>query len=208
MTFAKTVIPGQSIPWSVVLQDYKTLDLPAPPNFIDLLNAQDVLSSVMDLRRTVLNKLNSVHYIFEFPEQFPRPLPVDLNRIANQCADALKILTDAASQAINSPLQAVVPKVDVPTDVLPQPLQGGAQEMVHVPSLNGMNVSAAQDFLAGLGLTSTVQLVEDPNPGNFLRVLNQDPPPGDVQKGKSIALTAGFHKILGKGPVGLEEGAR
>ena len=198
LNFASTVTPDKSVPFSVVLQDYKTLDLPAPPNFVDLQNARDVISTIMDLRKAVLSKLNSAHYIIAHPEQFPTPLPLDVNKFANGCAAALKILTDAASQAINAPKQAAMPQVDVPTDALPQPVAAGSQEPVNVPDLNGMQFGAASDFLTKLGMTSTINLVPNPDPATFLKVLFQTPPAGTLPKGTNITLTCGFHKIFGQ----------
>ena len=46
MAFAAQVAGGKAVPYEVLLQDYRTLDLPVGPTWVDLQNAREILQDL------------------------------------------------------------------------------------------------------------------------------------------------------------------
>lgn len=183
--FSKTVTPQTGVPVSVFLQDYRSLDLPKPPNFIEVENAREVLETIMSTRRDALTRLNNINFILTHPEQFINP--GNLNLSAQKLATAIKVLTDAASQCVDNPKGASIPTVEIPTDPLPLPVDS-KMNLIAVPNVCGQTQAAAQSRIESVGLT-VGQVVAPAN--NTGVVVSQSPTPADgpVQRGRSVILT-------------------
>jgi hypothetical protein len=63
-------VKHSGVPYSVLLQSYKALDMPAQPNESDIRNQQLLITTAAKQRDILVEKLNSVDYILTHPEQF------------------------------------------------------------------------------------------------------------------------------------------
>jgi hypothetical protein len=180
----------------VLLQDYKALDLPTPPNFVDLLNRKEVLQEVLDLRTPLTQRLNEVDFILTNPDQFESPAEgVDLNQLRNQLATAIRALTDRASQCIND-----ITKCQHPNDIFIPPLAGIPERIGRVsartPNLQGELRQKAEDDCRNLGLILQVRSTVDQSQHNQFEVgtiietvTGQSPAPGvDLQLGGVVSV--------------------
>jgi hypothetical protein len=87
-----------AVPQVVFLQDYKILDLPPGPNFIDIENANDVLKKYYSTRNALLQKLNDIDYILLHDDQFVSPNREALVKGRTEVASALDNITSCASK--------------------------------------------------------------------------------------------------------------
>jgi hypothetical protein len=111
-TFAASV-EGHAVAYAVLLDKYSILDLPAPPNYIDLQNQMDVLSFCAKQRNSIWTDLNNVKYIFDNLVQFAvAPGEYDqslLVKYRQALESDLQSVKDAASNAVNNPKDAKLP---------------------------------------------------------------------------------------------------
>jgi hypothetical protein len=146
------------------LQDYKTLDLPRGPNLIDVENARMVLQDYLALRNQLVQKLNEIEYIQQFPDRFVEP---DLNSLAqmhSQVAQLLNQVTRGASACANKIMDCQFTPISIPAISLPS-LKPGAPpipkvppvQMIQIPDVSGMSVVQAVQTLKLLGLVAQTQ---------------------------------------------------
>jgi hypothetical protein len=119
VAFAAQVAGSEGVPYEVLLLDYRTLDLPAVPNWVDLQNAKEVLQDLWILRNQLRSNLNNIDYILTHQDQFENPNVAALNTSASGFKTAIRDVTRAASQCIDKPLEAQFPNIAVPQVTLP-----------------------------------------------------------------------------------------
>ena len=111
-TFAATV-EGHAVPYAVLRDKYTILDLPKPPNYIDLQNQLDVLAFCAQQRNIIWTALNNVNFIFANPGQFE--IAADQYDMATLVEYRAALETDllavkkAASLALDHPRDAALP---------------------------------------------------------------------------------------------------
>lgn len=115
-----------AVPFTAFLQDYKTLDLPAGPNLIDVENAREVLRDYLSLRNQLVQKLNEIEYIQQFPDQFVNPDSNSLAQMHSQVAQLLNQVTRGASACANNIMHCQFTEISIPAFSLP-PLKPGVQ---------------------------------------------------------------------------------
>jgi hypothetical protein len=133
--FPSQVAGGKAVPYEVLLMDYRTLDLPFLPNWVDLQNAREVLQDLWILRNQLRKTLNDIHYILVPAHQGLFELDKDkvsqLNKSAQLLAETLNTVTREASKCINRPLEAKYPEDLRFPDIGDLPaLKGGAPQRV------------------------------------------------------------------------------
>jgi hypothetical protein len=132
-TFAASV-EGHAVPYAVLLDKYSILDLPKPPNYIDLQNQMDVLSFCARQRNIIWTGLNAVDYIFANPSQFEIGadkfnIEVLVTYRAALEADLLAV-KKAASQAVDHPRDAAMPALAAKPLPMPKRREGEEDTMV------------------------------------------------------------------------------
>jgi hypothetical protein len=90
------------VAYRVELQDYGALDIPEPPNPIDVQNAKDVLQRFADDRTVLFQLQNNTGYIKQHPEQFETFDDNTLTALAGQVSTTLNQLTRGASKCLNN----------------------------------------------------------------------------------------------------------
>ena len=181
------------------LQDYKTLDLPPGPNLIDVENAREVLQDYLVLRNQLVQKLNEIEYIQQFPDRFVNPDSNSLAQMHSQVAQLLNQVTQGASSCANKIMDCQFTTISIPTISLP-PLKPGGQiqppVLIRVPDLSGLSVNDAHTILQRLGLQFTDvpdEFISVSNPSimfTLTKVADQDPPAGTmVAPNSTITLT-------------------
>jgi hypothetical protein len=96
-----TTVADHPVPYRAELQDYRALDLPAPPNAAELQNAKDVLADCGARREAWLQYRNDIAYIVANPAQFETP-PVALSVLDQESATALNQIKTSASTCLNA----------------------------------------------------------------------------------------------------------
>jgi len=176
--------------YSVVLLDYKALDLPAPPNAIDFDNARLVLQRFYRLRNQIIQTLNDIEYIRANPQQFVNPERFPFRQAEDALTNALDTITASASQCVNNVKECKFVPVDIPVFTFPERVKVFATPPapVKLPSVLGMDAQEANDVLTRLGLR--VSLVTVPGPGGSDDIIAQNVPAGTpVFPGSEIVLT-------------------
>lgn len=140
--FAAQVAGDKGVPYAVELADYKTLDLPEGPNWVDLQNARDVLQRFATQRSYLVPMLNNIDYILLHQDEFeiPDPAGVDqLNTAREEIRTALNSITAAASRAANNPMAATFEQFSFTPFTLPKRIAGlpPVPEPVPVPEEGG-----------------------------------------------------------------------
>jgi hypothetical protein len=107
-----------------LLQDYKSLRLPKPPNFVDIQAAADTLTNYATLRNDIVSKINDIEYIQLNPEQFVDVTNFDLQGMLDNLTDALNQLKKNASNCVNDVKSCTFIKVTIPTVILPKRVPG------------------------------------------------------------------------------------
>jgi hypothetical protein len=139
----------QGVPFLAVLQDYASLKLPAPPNFVDIQAAADVLANYATLRNDIIGKINDVEYIQLHPQQFLDVDKYDLQGTLTALTNALNQLKKNASDCVNAPKDAKLPDITIPPVKLPSRVPGVAGMWQHITRYNG------QDYRSQWTLTPT-----------------------------------------------------
>jgi hypothetical protein len=183
-----TTFPSQvqqvAVPFTAFLQDYKTLDLPAGPNLIDIENARLVLQDYLALRNQLVQKLNEIEYIQQFPGQFVNPDSNSLAQMHTQVAQLLNQVTRGASACANKIMDCQFTGLSIPTFSLPT-LKPGVQILVKVPNVVREKSADAIKALQAAGLPFTLLsepidyggCVPPPSPlQEVWRITSQDPP--------------------------------
>jgi hypothetical protein len=143
-TFAASV-ETKPVPYSALIIDYRTLDLPAPPTWVDVETARAVLLQFARHRQALLTMLNDIDYVRENNDQFVDPDIPALNAAAAAIATRLNELTANARQAVKDPEHAEHKDVGVPEVELPERNPGAPIEVVSLVGLRGMTVKTVMD---------------------------------------------------------------
>lgn len=189
-TWPQTVAKN-AVPYAALLDGYSVLPLPNPPNYINLQQQQDVLNQCSWWRNQDMQTLNDIAYIKNYPSEFVNPNATQLEQWQNDISADLNTIANAASNALNNPVQA-----ELPTLLLPPPLQlpprvAGALPPVTVPNIIGMYMRDIGQLLQSLGLIGNGTVVADPSPdqnqgGN---AITQSPPAGTlVPDGSTVSF--------------------
>jgi hypothetical protein len=103
--FASSIRTSQdkSVPYTAFLQDYKVLDLPLVPNWVDLSAARENIAMLMNDREAAVTLLNKVNYVLLHPDQFPDRSP-SLNTAASDLSSYINAATQGASNIVNDPI--------------------------------------------------------------------------------------------------------
>jgi hypothetical protein len=125
--FAATV-EGHAVPYGVLLDKYTILDLPNPPNYIDLQHQMDVLAYCARQRNALWTALNEVDYILDNPGQFTDAPGADdaAPLVAYRAAltGDLDTVARAASAALQHPRDATLPALSASAPTMPKRREG------------------------------------------------------------------------------------
>lgn len=158
LEFGPDVAGDRGVPYAVTLMDYRSLDMPAEPNWVDLQNAKDVIRATLRLRASVLTVLNDIDYILTHRNQFEPHDTEQLNATRNRLAAAFNGLTDAASRCADDVSQCRLPEaLDLTSVELPIRKGGTRRPTIPVPATDGRErsdlrlvTSGPAELLAGL----------------------------------------------------------
>ena len=112
---------SSAVPYLVTLAPITIATGPLPPNEEDLSHAQDVMRFCAQRRSTLLDQLNLLQLIVDFPSRYDFSNGSNLKEIAAAAANTesdLDLISSCASAAINSPKGALLPK-DFAADATP-----------------------------------------------------------------------------------------
>lgn len=125
---------------SVVLESYRILSLPKPPNVQTLENASVVIDRLGRLRNRFVQMLNDVEYIRDNPKQFIDVDKFDANGAAEKLIDALNRLKTNASNCANDVTKCEFIAFDLPVIILPErvpdQVEAMAQEGARIAKLD------------------------------------------------------------------------
>jgi len=162
-------VQDHAVPYAATIAKYTILDLPNPPNYIDLQNQMDVLKFCAEQRNTLWTALNNVDYIIANPTQFKAasgdPFLPALATYRTALEVDLAAVTAAASHALDDPkgstlptLSAVAPsmpdRVAVDADALAAIGQEatGTDPLAAVLLANEADADSRRGFLVGMGV--------------------------------------------------------
>ena len=148
-----------AVPFTAFLQDYKTLDLPAGPNLIDIENARQVLQDYLALRNQLVQKLNEIEYIQLHPDQFVNPDMNSLAQMHTQVAQLLNQVTHGASACVNDIKACTFTTISIPDFPLPT-LQPGVK--ITLPDMTKKSPEEAQGILTGVSPHFHISVVQTP----------------------------------------------
>jgi hypothetical protein len=189
------------VAYQVELQDYTALDIPAPPNAIDMQNAKDVLQKFATDRDTLVQFLNDIGFIKQHPEQFENFDNNALDALEQGIASTLNQITKAASQCLNDVRQCAFQSVTIPSqNQLPKRKAGqppppkfvtipdwGVLETAEIGGVDnsGISIPSAQQ----LGLVLNIITVLDPSHDTGDIVKTQPPVGTSVPVGSTVTIT-------------------
>ncbi len=126
-TFAAGV-EGHAVPYAVLLDKYTILDLPNPPNYIDLEHQMDVLAYCAKQRNALWTAMNTVDYVLANPGQFETSVPgydlASLITYRSALENDLEAVAKAASLALDHPRDAALPTLTAQPTALPKRREG------------------------------------------------------------------------------------
>jgi hypothetical protein len=137
-------VKAAPVPYSALILDYGTLDLPQGPTLVEIETAQIVLMQFVRQRTALLTLQSDISYIRENPEQFVSPDLAALNEAAADIADRLNRLKDNATAAARNVTEAEFIDVGIPAIELPQRKEGTPK-----PPPSGIPVTVP-DFVGGV----------------------------------------------------------
>ena len=190
------------VPFLAQVQDYASLKLPAPPNFVDIQAAADVLANYATLRNQIVQKINDIEYIQLHPEEFVNVAGFPLQDNLQKLITALNQLKQNASQCVNSIKDCKFANVEIPTVNLPQRIPGGPPppvRQVQIPDWGdmetadvggddprtGVHTPSAQEL--GLVLNEVQQVMPHGTEGD---IISTSPPVGTlVNVGTVVTIT-------------------
>ena len=130
-TFAATV-EKNAVPYAALLDQYSILDLPNPPNYIDLQGQLDVLAFCAQQRNSIWTHLNDVDYILDNLGQFETGSGYDTGPLVAYRAALETDLTAvkvAASNALDHPKEAKNPVLAAVPPTFPERRKGEADAL-------------------------------------------------------------------------------
>ena len=183
------------VAYRVELQDFGALNIPEPPNPIDVQNAKDVLQRFAEDRAVLIQLQNDIVYIKQQPGQFDVFDDNSLTALAGQVAVTLNQITQGASHCFNDVKACVFQASSIPSRSLLPNRKSGI--MVNVPNVIGMSArrdqdgDGAEETLKFLGLI--VQTIAVSTDGNHQDLaLTQSPAPGTtVAIGSTVTIGVG-----------------
>jgi hypothetical protein len=173
LSFAAEVKDGQSESFQALLVPYKTLDAPVAANFVDLENAKETLTVLMQKRRDAMTRLASFNFVVANPDQFIIPPTMNVNAIVGGFDTSIAALTAAASRCVNRPKEATDALAGTAGLVIP---------LDDLPARRRVDKNV-EDILADKGAT---MVNEDP----LAMALRDKEPQGPSQRGFNIAFGA------------------
>ena len=190
------------VPFLAQLQDYNSLKLPAPPNFIDIQAAADVLANYATTRIQVVQKINDIEYIQLHPEQFVNPGNFDLQNKLTLLTDTLNQLKKNASLCVNSIKDCKFADITLPTVTLPPRIPTGPQ--VQIPDWIGVNINDFRDPPSahpGLVYPETLPVVlqfvqtpvSAPSQDGIILSTTPGPSPPPAQAGSTVLAAVGIY---------------
>lgn len=197
-------LAGKGVPYSALLDSYSILNLPNPPNYIDLAHQKDVLQECASLRNQDWFLMNEIDFIITHPSQFVAPVDIAaLSAYRNALAHDLNTIAAAASLAVNEPKAASIPTLSAVPLVLPARVDGAPVEppkQVTIPTWNsaedvdrpgfdgaGNRVSPPTADELGLRVEWVMSTVGTGSEGD---IINIAPPPGTVlSAGSTVVVT-------------------
>ncbi len=131
--FPPSVAGDKAVPYSVLLHDYRSLDLPSEPNFIDLQNAREVMQKISLLRNRLVMLLNDIDYVLTRQSQFQDYDQGMLQSSRDQVNQAINELTAAASRCANNVKDCSWPAIQIPEIDLPDRRVGAKRPVIPLP---------------------------------------------------------------------------
>jgi hypothetical protein len=102
------------------VQDYRSLDLPAVPNYVDLENAKSVLRNYYSLRNQLIEQMNKIDYILGHADEFDNVEGFNLPARRIDIVNNLNIITGSASNCVNNVKQCQYQPINVQVAEFPQ----------------------------------------------------------------------------------------
>lgn len=112
-------VANSGVPIRALIQDYKTLDYPAQPNFIDIENARLTMNHYFRIRNVLQSKLNDIEFIRENPNQFTDIDMYDIPGKEQQIEGLLDVIKRNASACVNNVNTCQFSMPDIPLFELP-----------------------------------------------------------------------------------------
>ena len=190
------------VPYRAEFQDYQALNVPPPPNQVQIQAAKDVLAQYASKRAALLQAQNDIDFIQGQPDQFVKPGDnldnVTLNALSKQIADALNTITQSASKCMNDITSCQFTAPDMPDlSKLPQRLISNST-IIEVPNdIIGKpfdDVAASPTFAPQIGVLKITKhdVVVLFNSGNVGRIMDANPAPGSkVPPGTTVDCGVG-----------------
>lgn len=127
-------VNGNAVPYAVLLDKYSILDIPNPPNYIDLEHQMDVLAYCAEQRASLWTTLNNVDYVLTHPAQFSlvaQPEGAAPLVAYRQALEAdLQEVKKAASKALNHPQEAALPVLSAKPVPMPDRRAGEKEALI------------------------------------------------------------------------------
>lgn len=117
--FAEQVAAQKAVPYTVLLSDYRTVELPSGVSLVDIENSREVLRSLGALRSSLVTLVNDVDYVLLNQDQFPGLDVGLLHAQRNEVREALNIVLKAASLTARDPAASELPELRIPVVTLP-----------------------------------------------------------------------------------------
>jgi hypothetical protein len=176
ITSFPVAVKAAPVRYTASLQDYLSLDLPKPPNFIQIQAAKDVLARFIQDRSLLLQFLSDVDYVEAHPDQFDDYDASTLTAYVTKVTDSLNAITSAASNCANDITKCqYVPALVIDGTMLPKRL-----------------TLSMPDFVAAWKLDGEKANFDDPstNVGSLFAYLQQ----------RGVIVTPGFSAVGGTKP--------
>jgi len=122
-TFAASVKGTFAVPYSALLVDYRSLDLPAGPTFVDIRQAEEVLEDLARWRSQLLIKKNSIESVQLHPEYYSNPDFVTLQKAHDQIVNELNEINRRARRCADRLSGCTFYSPDVPMLNMPRRLE-------------------------------------------------------------------------------------
>lgn len=123
ITAFPSTVKASPVRYTVSLQDYLALDLPKPPNFVQIQAARDSLAKFMQDRAILQQFLSDVDYVETHSDQFEPYDASALTVYVAKVAKSLNDITSAASNCVNDITKCqLVPAMVVDRSLLPKRL--------------------------------------------------------------------------------------
>jgi len=166
-------VATRGAPFAVLLQEYEALDLPTPPNFVELAAQQENLIRMLRQRNQDTVRLDKLDFILAHPEQFEGLTPgrvVELTEKRNILASQINQVTRQAALCADNHEQCELPALSsVALDDLPPRKKEFAEDVFVVTLEQIKNTDSAAEPHFGEPLTGGIeQQDQGPFGGRFI----------------------------------------